>query len=526
MPYISLDLPPGMLRRGTRYQSRGRWFDGNLIRFFGGAVSPIGGWRRLTHSAAAVDVDLEGPARSQVAWRALQTPLPLLSAGTHEKLYALRGSNLFDITPADFTPGNIDASLASGGYGLGNYGLGAYGVGQAVDQTILEANTWQLDNFGEWLLAWAYSDETIYLWQDASATTPGVAAPLENAPIDVRAGVVVTPERFVFALGADGDDRLIRWSDQENPTIWTPAIDNQAGDQQLATPGKLLGGRRGRGETLLWTSADMWVARFIGGAFIYTFDRVGTGCGPISRQAMAVVDGRAFWMGSGSWFLYNGFVQPVLSEVHDAVFGNLNRTQVSKIVAQPRERFNEVTWYYPSAASVENDSYVTYNYVEDHWTVGQLERVGGVDESVWGFPIMADASGSLYQHEIAGGDRTTPAGVPILPSLRSGPYELDPRGRQVMEVHEILFDAEPVAAIAATIRTSFFPTQQTAAFGPFDPALPITMRVAGKYVDLELRAKSHTGTFRVGGNRFFAVPSGSWSMNTNPSIFLLASTGQ
>ena len=47
MPFVHVAPPPGMFRNGTRYQSAGRWYDGNLVRWHEGAMRPVGGWERF-----------------------------------------------------------------------------------------------------------------------------------------------------------------------------------------------------------------------------------------------------------------------------------------------------------------------------------------------------------------------------------------------------------------------------------------------------------------------------------------------
>ena len=75
-----------------------------------------------------------------------------------------------------------------------------------------------------------------------------VAEPLTNAPINNK-GIVVTEERFIFALGAGGNSRKVQWCDKENNTQWTPAVTNEAGDIELATSGQIMCGVRTRGVT-------------------------------------------------------------------------------------------------------------------------------------------------------------------------------------------------------------------------------------------------------------------------------------
>lgn len=46
MALLPLDFPPGIYRNGTERQSKNRYFDCNLIRFYEGTKRPIGGWRK------------------------------------------------------------------------------------------------------------------------------------------------------------------------------------------------------------------------------------------------------------------------------------------------------------------------------------------------------------------------------------------------------------------------------------------------------------------------------------------------
>lgn len=41
---LKLDIPPGIYRNGTNYQSIGRYWDANLWRFHNGVQRPVGGW--------------------------------------------------------------------------------------------------------------------------------------------------------------------------------------------------------------------------------------------------------------------------------------------------------------------------------------------------------------------------------------------------------------------------------------------------------------------------------------------------
>jgi hypothetical protein len=41
MPLVPLDIPAGVYRNGTEYESKGRWFDTNLVRWREGVLSQL-----------------------------------------------------------------------------------------------------------------------------------------------------------------------------------------------------------------------------------------------------------------------------------------------------------------------------------------------------------------------------------------------------------------------------------------------------------------------------------------------------
>ena len=121
-----------------------------------------------------------------------------------------------DITPSDLATGREDAA-ANTGFGGGAYGNGYYGqaIQQNDDSVVQEATTWSLDNFGEDLVACHYDDGRILIWD--SSASPATASALSNAPTS-NLGIVVTEERFIFALGAGGNSRKVQWCDREAST--------------------------------------------------------------------------------------------------------------------------------------------------------------------------------------------------------------------------------------------------------------------------------------------------------------------
>lgn len=467
--FISLALPPGIYRNGTQYQSKGRYYDSDKVRWFQGELRPIGGW--IAFSANKVS----GSARDIITW-ADNSTVSRMGIGTNTGLFIMdRGGNVYDITPAGFIAGPADG-FYGGGYGTGGYGREAYGVTRHITSIINEAAVWQLDTWGQDLIGVMGTDGKIYEW---ALNTAVKAAPVANAP-SCKA-LVVTNEQILMALGAEGNPRRVKWSDQRDNTNWTPDATNQAGDYDLQTSGRLLCGRRIRGGTLLFTDVDVFLASYLANTLVYGFDRVGSGCGIISRNAVQVLDNQAVWMGREAFFDYNGFVQPLPSDVSDYVFSDINRLQVSKVTSIHNSAFGEVTWYYPSANSTENNRYCTWNYRENHWAIGTLARLCGADRGAFDSPYLLGTDGTVYQHETGysyGG---------AVPYARSGPIELGD-GERVMHVTQFIGDERTAGDATVTFFARFYPNAAETSFGPYDVNTdppPTDVRFTARQVEIQ-----------------------------------------
>jgi len=487
MAYIPLQIPPGVFKNGTEYQAKGRWNGSNLIRWFEGTIRPVGGWRKRTTT------QLSGKARGLINWRD-NSNNRRIAVGTHTNLYVLSETNtLTDITPASFTTGDANA-VQKIGYGYSTYGSFAYGVARPDLGSVTPATTWSMDTWGEYLVACSSKDGKLLEWQ---LDTGADAAAITNAPTSCS-GLIVTQERFLFALGAGGNPRKVQWCDQENNTVWTPAATNQAGDFELTTVGSLQCAKRVRGTTILFTDVDVHTATYIGPPFIYSFERVGTGCGVISKQAVAATDNACIWMSGSGFWIYDGFVKPLVSDVSDFVFGNLNTTQASKVYCVHNSAFGEIWWYYPSLSTNENDSYVSYNYRENHWAIGTLARTCGTDRGIFSNPILVSDDSYVYEHEVGNNyDSQTLF-------AESGPIELG-NGDRVMNLTGLIPDEKTAGDVRASFSTRFYPNTTEYTYGPYTLSSPTSVRLTGRQIAVKIEAVALTD-WRVGVIRFDGKP--------------------
>jgi len=483
MAYIPLQIPPGVYKNGTDYQSKGRWNYANLVRWFEGTIRPVGGWRKRTTD------QLAGKARGFINWRD-NSNNRRIAIGTHTKLYHLSESNtLTDITPTSFTTGDADAVLKIG-YGYSTYGSFAYGVPRPDTGSFTAATTWSLDTWGEYLVGCSSKDGKLVEWQ---LNTANDAVAITNAPTG-NIGLITTQERFLFALGAGGNPRKVQWCDQENNTVWTAAATNQAGDFELTTIGSLMCAKRTRGATILFTDVDVHVATYIGPPYVYSFERIGSSCGVISKQAVAATDNSCIWMSNSGFWIYDGFVKPLASDVGDYVFTNLNTQQASKVYSVHLSTYGEIWWFYPSSASNENDSYVTYNYREGHWAIGTLDRTCGTDRGIFSNPLLVSSDGYIYEHEVgyAYDSQTLFA--------ESGPIELG-AGDRVLSLNGLVPDEKTLGDVKARFATKFYPTGTKYNYGPYTMANPTSFRITGRQIAVKLEGNT-LSDWRVGTIRF------------------------
>lgn len=501
---VKIDLPPGLSKRGTVYQTGSRWYDANMVRFFSGQVMPIGGWRRVTDSSGANLAALSGTPRKVLSAR-LDDGSQIVGFGTTSKFYVLAGGTLNDCTPTGFGAGAADGGYSGGAgtYGYSTYGSGLYGTGVTA-ATYSDATTWQMDSFGSAgnLVFTDTTNNLLYVWDGDVSHLGAVPA---GAPAHAGA-VVVTPERFLFALntvstgGGTQNARLVRWPSQESTTDWTPSATNTAGEFEIASNGRLLAGRRSQYETLLWTDADVWAARYIGGTLLYQFVQLGDNSGLIAPNACVMLGTQAWWMGPRGFFNYNGYVQPVPCEIADYVFGNMNTLQLAKIWAMGVPEFKEVWWFYPSGMSTEIDRYVCYSYGEGHWTIGKLVRLAGCPSGATTYPIMVDASGQVWEHEV-GTFRDT-----NVPYVESGVFEIG-NGDQFQRVQRLVPDDRTAGDVTATFFTDFYPDNAETSWGPFSLSSPTDIRFTARQARVRF-TEAVQDDWRVGTPRLGILPAG------------------
>jgi len=423
---------------------------------------------------------------------------PYFASASYNRIAIIDGNgSSYDITPSPVPSGTAEASQNTG-YGGSTYGSGNYGVEREEDFTIAEATVWTLANWGEDLLAVSNSDGHIYeldmsAWSLAPTTTPMTKVSANALVVDIadgttanptevptsNYGLVVTAERFVFALRAGGNPRKVQWCDRENLYEWQPSVINEAGDIELQTSGSLVAGVSVRGRTLLLTTTDCWTATYQGPPTVFGFQKIGDSCGLVGKNMLASVGPSAFWMGKNNFFFYDGTQARVLPcEVHDKVFTEINRSKVSHGWCVANQKFNEVWWFYPANGADECNKYVAYDYRENHWLIGDLTRSTGVDSGPFQEPWWV-ANSAAYRHETGFGHESASV------FLESGPIDFAD-GDTVARVTEVIPEEDTQGEVSLKFKTKFYPNDTETTHGPYNPANPMSVRFTGRQVKLRI----------------------------------------
>ena len=423
----------------------------------------------------------------------------------------------------------LDVYVSSSGWGAGTWGSG--GWGEAA--TLSDANQlrlWSIDNFGEDLVACPRSGG-LYYWDNTDGVdTRAVAfSSLTNANLAPTKGfqvIVSDVDRHVLVLGSDPisgtsrtgsiDPLLISWCDQENILEWQPRSTNTAGAIRASAGSEIIGGLRARQETLIWTDTALYSLQFIGAPFTFGLNLVNEGVSLVGPNAAINTPSGIYWMDRKGFYNYTGSVAPLPSSVHSYVFDDFNEGQAYQFFAFLNKQFDEVGWFYCSSSSDTIDRYVTYNYVESTWAIGQLARTAWLDEGIESYPRATGKSNSsnyLYKQETGNDDDGSPMDSVY---VESGDFDLG-EGEEFQFIRRMIPDVKFTGdggsdqTLNVVLKTRNYPadsltTDSTTAFTASTTKVDMRARARQAVLRFESDDDAAAGVrlgvgFRIGGTR-------------------------
>ena len=415
------------------------------------------------------------------------------------------------------------SSVPALGWGVGGWGLEGWGDARSsnLEGVFLDNTSWNLSIWGEDLIA-TVRNGAIYYWDTSAGVTTraSLVSAIPNAasvPSVARVTTVSFPDRHFIAGGCQAyvaggsgnvDEMLVRWSTQEDFTNFAPTATNTAGDQRLQIGTKIVAMVSAREETLISTDSALYGMTFVGGNFVFSFRLLATDCGAAGLNTMINVDSDVFYMGKRNFFQYNGIVKELPCSVQYYVFDRMNKTFIDKTVVGHNKAFKEVTWWYVSsdntaATNPEPDSYVTYNYAENAWTVGSMDR------TVWSdsfgaklVPFAFDPDGYLYDHETG----TSANGSAMTSYIEGAPREISQDGETLYMVDQVVPDVTMSATTSLDLymNTRKYPNSTEITKGPFtitSATDKFSTRAKGRQIALKFESTGTTDEWTLGDFR-------------------------
>jgi hypothetical protein len=389
-----------------------------------------------------------------------------------------------------------------------------------------------MDNFGEDLIANPRAGSVYYWTNSGGVAARGVElsdlAGSNLAPTRGLQVIVSDVDRHALVLGADPisnstglrsgsiDPLLIAFSNQEDITDWEPRSDNTAGSLRCSAGSEIIGGIRARQETLIWTDVALYSLQFIGTPLTFGLNLINEGVTLIGPNCAVNTPAGVFWMDRKGFYKYSGTVQSIKCSVQSYVYSDFNQSQSYQFFGFVNKEFNEVGWFYCSSSTTIIDRYVTYNYVEDHWSIGQMSRTAWIDEGVSVTPLAAGKSSStpyLYSHEV-GNDDDGSAMSSVY--IQSGDFDIG-NGQDFQFIKRMIPDIDfngtggSSQAVDAVLKVRNYPgdslaTEQTTSFT--GATTKIDMRARGRQAALRFQSSAAGVGFRLGNTRLDLQPNG------------------
>ena len=436
----------------------------------------------------------------------------------------------------------INSGPATSIYGYG-WGAGVWNVSTwnttrqgltGAEGVLLQSAKWSLDNWGEDVLAQKF-DGSLYYWDTSSGLSSNVASTtnVSAAPTKSRFMMISGDDRHVICFGTETtigttstqDNMFIRWSHQETTNTWTPTATNTAGSQRLTDGNQINAAVRSRGAILIFTDTALYQMQFIGPPFTFGFKQLGSNCGAVGINAAIDISGKTYWMGSDSFFTFDGAVKKIPCSVQDYVFDDINVNAMGDVYCSSNSDFNEVMWFYPSGNSLQIDRHVTFNYAENLWYTGSLSRSSWADRSVYSNPYATEYDSTdstatistiygnkdgrtfVYSHE----DGVNDAGSAMTAYIESGDIDIGD-GDNFISISRFIPDFKnQVGEVDLTVKSRSYPAKTQTTHGPY--AISTTTekqdtRIRGRQLALRVSSDAVDDKWRYGTMRFDGKPDG------------------
>jgi hypothetical protein len=334
----------------------------------------------------------------------------------------------------------------------------------------------------------------------------------------------VTSERYIVALGKDGDALNIGWADQLDPTAWTQTLSNTANASRRIQGGNFImsGGEVRNQTSLIFTDTSLFLHQWRADDYVFTTVKLAQNCGIFGPNAFTALGEIAYWVGDGQFWLWNGAVDQLpADDVRAWFFDNVNRDQRAKVVMGTIAAQNELIVLYPEKGQSEINRYLLYNVKDRTWSVGAVSRTAWEDRGLFPYPLATDAAGNVFNQEIG----VDGAGAAIDAYIVAAPGDIMEfggpvlgggsayAGEKAIDIMGFLPDVQNQAgSLALSVLTRERAMDVPTSVGPFvlDTAGDtVDLRTSGQMAGFRIESSEVGGDFRIGVCRVEVQPAGA-----------------
>jgi len=187
---------------------------------------------------------------------------------------------------------------------------------------------------------------------------------------------------------------MVKWSHPADPgtvpVTWDPSdATKDAGEYDIADGyDKIVDGFVLRDSFMIYKQSSIWRMDYIGGPFVYRFQKVLGSSGALSRNCIVELDGRHFVLTSNDCILHDGqtSVSVLDKQTRRFLFQEIDQSYSDRCFVFVNKLYNEVVVCYPSLGNALCNKAMVWNTVDKTVTFREMPNLnhassGAVDDS-------------------------------------------------------------------------------------------------------------------------------------------------
>ena len=174
----------------------------------------------------------------------------------------------------------------------------------------------------------------------------------------------------------------VRWGDAaENfalPSTWVAAATNDAGAATVGDEGDfIVDGLQLASAFIIYKEQSIWLVNYIGGNLVFSFKKLFSDSGILSRNAVAEFNNKHFVVTQGDLIVHNGVSKQSVAtnSIRRELFDNIDSTNYGKTFVYHNKQKSEMWVCYPQIGSTNCDKALIYNYVNNSFSFRDLPGI-------------------------------------------------------------------------------------------------------------------------------------------------------